>query len=195
MTLILKMLFYKTNNRKLSHFSSTIAAIIPTVAVLKLNHCYFLNVQSILNWSSWIKTIGIVFLTTLIISRNDVKDLPQGKELYAYGIDGMLMEIPQRLMMQSFVWYLLAKFNMSYVLDIGIFINALIWCMSILIQNFIFKIKFDMRVLCDLVASAVFSIGIGYIFGETLFILYPMLAHFSERILSTLVRKKRRAKH
>ena len=137
------------------------------------------------------ETFGVVFVTAWIVSKNDVEHLPQGKELCAYGIDGILMEIPQRLMMQSFVWHLLAEYNRSNALYIGILINALIWCMSILIQNFIFKIRFHVGVLRDLAASAFFSVGIGYMLGKTLFILYPMAAHFLERILSTLLRKKR----
>ena len=192
MTFLLKILFDRINFTKFSRFSGTIAAIIPTIVILNLNHCYFLNLQSIWNWRSWLGTFGVALVTAFLISNNDVKNLPQGKELFVYGMDGVLMEIPQRLMMQSFVWYFLAQFDIRYSLYIGVVINALIWCMSILIQNFIFKIKFNIRVLWELAASAFFSVGIGYILGKTLFILYPMAAHFSERIISTLFRKKRK---
>ena len=119
-----------------------------------------------------------------------METLPSGKELLWYGIDGIFMEIPQRLMMQSFVWYILKQFKIDNAIVFSIFINAMIWCSSIIIQNMIFKIKFEKSTVREIFSSFFFSVGAGYILIKTEFIVFTMIAHLVERIVSTRIRRK-----
>ena len=43
-----------------------------------------------------------VLLSAIVISINQVAEIPRGKELLLYALDGVCMEIPQRMMMQTF---------------------------------------------------------------------------------------------
>lgn len=53
----------------------------------------------------------------------------KGKELLLWGIDGMIMEIPQRLMMQSFVYELLKLLGVLS-LELVIYINKQVLLLS-----------------------------------------------------------------
>ena len=46
-----------------------------------------------------------VLLSAIVISINQVAEIPRGKELLLYALDGVCMEIPQRMMMQTFSGY------------------------------------------------------------------------------------------
>lgn len=174
----------------ISRFKSVIAAVIPTYIILKLNNHYFFNVKSVSDWKAWIEILGVAIITAFIVSKNEVETLPSGKELLWYGIDGIFMEIPQRLMMQSFVWYILKQFKIDNAIVFSIFINAMIWCSSIIIQNMIFKIKFEKSTVREIFSSFFFSVGAGYILIKTEFIVFTMIAHLVERIVSTRIRRK-----
>lgn len=174
----------------ISRFKSVIAAVIPTYIILKLNNHYFFNVKSVSDWKAWIEILGVAIITAFIVFKNEVETLPSGKELLWYGIDGIFMEIPQRLMMQSFVWYILKQFKIDNAIVFSIFINAMIWCSSIIIQNMIFKIKFEKSTVREIFSSFFFSVGAGYILIKTEFIVFTMIAHLVERIVSTRIRRK-----
>lgn len=174
----------------ISRFKSVIAAVIPTYIILKLNNHYFFNVKSVSDWKAWIEILGVAIITAFIVSKNEVETLPSGKELLWYGIDGIFMEIPQRLMMQSFVWCILKQFKIDNAIVFSIFINAMIWCSSIIIQNMIFKIKFEKSTVREIFSSFFFSVGAGYILIKTEFIVFTMIAHLVERIASTWIRRK-----
>lgn len=174
----------------ISRVKSVIAAVIPTYIILKLNNHYFFNVKSVSDWKAWIEILGVAIITAFIVSKNEVETLPSGKELLWYGIDGIFMEIPQRLMMQSFVWCILKQFKIDNAIVFSIFINAMIWCSSIIIQNMIFKIKFEKSTVREIFSSFFFSVGAGYILIKTEFIIFTMIAHLVERIVSTRIRGK-----
>lgn len=174
----------------ISRVKSVIAAVIPTYIILKLNNHYFFNVKSVSDWKAWIEILGVAIITAFIVSKNEVETLPSGKELLWYGIDGIFMEIPQRLMMQSFVWCILKQFKIDNAIVFSIFINAMIWCSSIIIQNIIFKIKFEKSTVREIFSSFFFSVGAGYILIKTEFIVFTMIAHLVERIASTRIRGK-----
>lgn len=187
-TYVLKLVLNGSKYPTLLKFSGALSAFIPTIAILFLNEQYLLNMQKIGDWHWWIASLFSAVIAALIIFQNPIGDLPQGKELIWYGFEGAMMEIPQRLMMQSFVWCILRRFGTEDALYISIPITALIWCISILIQNLIFRVKFSIQTIREILASAFFSISVGYILAETMCLLFPMAAHFSERIISTLLR-------
>ncbi len=187
-TYVFNLISEKSRCPILSRFSGVLSSLIPTITVLFLNEQYFLNVQSLGDWHWWAASLFVSVITAVVVFQNTIENLPRGKELIWYGFDGVLMEIPQRLMMQSFIWYILRKYGMEHALYLSIPITACIWCVSIIIQNLLFKIKFSIQTVREIVASAFFSVGVGYILSETMLILFPMMAHFSERIISTRLR-------
>lgn len=54
-------------------------------------------------------------------------------------LSGIFMEVPQRMVMQSFIYMLMIKNDIN--IGISVPITALIWCASICIQCMIFKLS------------------------------------------------------
>ena len=113
-----------------------------------------------------------------------------GKELLLYALDGVCMEIPQRVMMQTFSGVLFMHWGLDLYLSIPV--TAFVWCISICIQCLICKLKFDRKIVIEIAASFLFSMGVGLLLLKSGFIGLPMAGHFLERILSTIIRKIRR---
>lgn len=65
--------------------------------------------------------------------------------------------------------------------------TAIIWCMCIIVQSFLFRMPLHKDMLFDLLASFVFSLGIGYVYQVTGLIIISMIAHFCERIVSCYI--------
>ena len=99
-------------------------------------------------------------------------------------------EILQRLMMQSFVYGILKLLGVLSLTFYTVIATALIWCLAIGIQTILSKKTFSKDVFIDILASFVFSLGIGYVYQQTGFILISMIAHFFERILSSYALSK-----
>ena len=132
-----------------------------------------------------------VFITIVIITSKKTAKSRKGKDLLLWGIDGVLMEIPQRLMMQSFVYGILKLLGVLSLTFYTVIATALIWCLAIGMQTVLSKKAFGRDVFIDILASFVFSLGIGYVYQQTGFIAISMIAHFSERIVSCYVVSKR----
>ena len=73
-----------------------------------------------------------VLLSAIVISINQVAEIPRGKELLLYALDGVCMEIPQRMMMQTFSGVLFMHWGLDLYLSIPV--TAFVWCISICIQ-------------------------------------------------------------
>ncbi|AGI39901.1 CAAX protease [Thermoclostridium stercorarium subsp. stercorarium DSM 8532] len=101
------------------------------------------------------------------------------------------MEIPQRLMMQSFVYGMLKILGVSWLDLYTVIVTGFIWCLCIVIQTILFKEKFDDDMIYDILASMVFSLGIGYVYQKTGLIIISMIAHFCERVLSCVIFSKK----
>lgn len=177
----------KTKINFLAKYSVLFSALFPTILILKYSTLDLWNVKSVLNWRNWLTVFAIAAITAWIVSRNKVEHLPRGKELFQYALDGIMMEIPQRMMMQSFVYTLLLANGRSVLL--APVITAVIWCISICIQCVIMQQSFDKNMAYELLSSFVFSVGVGYVLMRTEFIGFTMMAHFLERIFSTWIRK------
>lgn len=63
--------------------------------------------------------------------------------------------------------------------------------MGILVQTFMTGRQSDRETKIEVLASFVFSLGIGYVYQGTGFVIINMVAHFSERYLSSFVFNKR----
>lgn len=178
----------RTGVKLLSHLRMAIAAAIPTIIILCVANNAYLNFSSVTDYKSWLMIVAAVVLTSLIASQISVSTLPRGKELLLYGIDGVLMEIPQRLMMQAFLLLLSGALGVSNYWSA--FLTAIVWCISICLQCMINKSKFSASTVLELVSSFIFSLSIGFVFVRTCFIGFTMLAHFCERLLSTILRER-----
>ena len=97
-------------------------------------------------------------------------------------IEAACMEIPQRVMMQTFVCGILSMQKLNTLWSI--FITALIWCAGILVQAFVSKQMNFKHLFLEVVASFVFSMGIGYVFYSSECLVIPMLAHAAERFVT-----------
>ena len=97
-------------------------------------------------------------------------------------IEAACMEIPQRVMMQTFVCGILSMQKLNTLWSI--FITALFWCAGILVQAFVSKQMNFKHLFLEVVASFVFSMGIGYVFYSSECLVIPMLAHAAERFVT-----------
>lgn len=152
----------------------------------------FLPIQIDLHIS--IKLFGIVILTAIIcaiiISNKKQREFKSGTKLLWWGIDGVIMEIPQRLMMQSLIYGIFRFLKISEIDFWTVICTASVWCMAIFAQNIILKQPFDKELLIEMVASFVFSIGVGYVYQKAGIIIITMIGHFCERLISNALLQK-----
>ena len=179
------------NLKWLLHLRTLFASIIPIVIIAVTVGLYPVQVEELNKANIYLVAHLTVLITTAIVSRKKQGVHRKGRELIIYGLDGAFMEIPQRLMMQSFIYGFLKLIGVSVLDHYTVLATALIWCMGIGIQALLKGEHFDKDLFIDLIASFVFSLGIGYVYQRTGLILITMTAHFLERILSGYVGFKR----
>lgn len=140
-------------------------------------------------------SLYIVALATVLITVLIVLQIPRvymgPNKICSSALDGMVMEIAQRLMMQPFVYWLLYHFHIPCPTQCTVLITAIVWCLGILTQQLICKYDLNRAFAVEMLASFVFSIGVGYIFQKSGFILLTMLAHALERILSSVLNNRK----
>lgn len=181
---IIGVLIQKFKILWLSYLNKLLASLIPIFFIASTVGIYPIQIREIQNINVYIIAIVTIVITTAIITRKKSIKHKKGKDMLIWGLDGLLMEIPQRLMMQSFVYGILKLLGVSSLNFYTIIATGLIWCMGIVMQTFLFKKQFDENVIFDILSSLVFSLGIGYVYQQTGLIVISMIAHFCERILS-----------
>lgn len=189
LNIIFNIFAAKMKLKFLERYSVLFSALLPTILILQYSSLDLWKVASVKDWKSWLLVFATVVITAGIVSRNEKKDLPEGRKLFQYAVDGIIMEVPQRMMMQSFLYTLLL--NEGKNVWISSILTAVVWCISICIQCVIMKQRFNRSVVYELLASFVFSTGVGYALLRTEFVGFTMVAHFLERLLSTWVRNAR----
>lgn len=164
----------------LQRMSMVIISIIPTIIIGICFYSHPFHFISIFNWKLWLLAIATVIVTSLIImlKHEPHEDVP----LAPLCIEAACMEIPQRVMMQTFVCGILSMQKLNTLWSI--FITALIWCAGILVQAFVSKQKNFKHLFLEVFASFVFSMGIGYVFYSSECLVIPMLAHAAERFVT-----------
>lgn len=164
----------------LQRMSMVIISIIPTIIIGICFYSHPFHFISIFKWKLWLLAIATVIVTSLVIM---LKHVPHEDEpLAPLYIEAACMEIPQRVMMQTFVCGILSMQKLNTLWSI--FITALIWCASILVQAFVSKQKNFKHLFLEVFASFVFSMGIGYVFYSSECLVIPMLAHATERVVT-----------
>ncbi len=175
----------------LLYLNSVLGSIIPTLFIAATMGLYPIQINGMQNKRVYFAAIVTVVITTAVITRKKSKKCRKGKDLLIWGLDGILMEIPQRLMMQSFVYGILKLLGVSSINFYTIIATALIWCMGIGMQTVLAKKPLDGDLFFDILSSFIFSLGIGYVYQQTGLIVITMMAHFSERVLSSSFLRKR----
>lgn len=164
----------------LQRMSMVIISIVPTI-IVGIRFCshpfYFI---SFFNWKLWLLAIATVIVSSLIIMLKH--ESHEDEPLAPLCIEAVCMEIPQRVMMQTFVCGILSMQELNTLWSI--FITALIWCAGILVQAFVSKQKNFKHLFLDVFASFMFSMGIGYVFYSSECLVIPMLAHATERFVT-----------
>lgn len=166
----------KVKSKILERYSVIAASVIPLVFILKYNRLELWNYHSLADWKNWMILAVTVLLSAIVISINQVAEIPCGKELLLYALDGVCMEIPQRMMMQTFSGVLFMHWGLDLYLSIPV--TAFAWCISICIQCLICKLKFDRKIVIEIAASFLFSMGAGLLLLKSGFIGLPMAGHF-----------------
>ena len=127
---------------------------------------------------------GNAFAACLIKGLSEKKCRTAEKQELAWiYMEAAFVEIAQRLMMQSFVMYLLDTWDCATIWCV--FLNALIWCAGIVVQGLLSKQTMGKNLVLDLSASFVFSIGCGYVFYLSGCIVFSIAAHVTERFVMT----------
>lgn len=193
LNLITGVLIQKLKIRWLSCFSSLFASIIPVFIIASVWGIYPVQISGLHNITVYFVAIATVVITSAIIARKKSTGYKNGKELLLWGLDGLLMEIPQRLMMQSFIYGILSSEGIPSLSLYTVLATALVWCLGILAQALLSKERFNNDLLIDIISSFVFSLGIGYVYQKTGLIVVSMIAHFCERILSCSIFVKERS--
>ena len=174
-------------------FRPLFSGIIPTIVVYLLIGDHPFHFETLLDYRVWIIAAAAVAATCVIMTLGPQKnETYKAAELMEMCVEAACMEIPQRAMMQTFVLWLLEKWDLNPICCI--LINALIWCAGILFQAVVIQKQSAVKKLTiELISSFVFSIGVGYVFYTAGCILLPMAAHASERFLMNYHRKTARS--
>lgn len=148
------------------------------ISPVKISIFNFYGVLSLKN--ILIFTITVV-ITSFIVSfeKSDKHD-----GLVEWFIQGVAMEIPQRLFMQTFFMIVLANMQIKNSNLVAIIMNTIIWIQFIIVQDFMNGKKINKTGLLKILSSVCFSLGVGALYVSTGSIMVTMIAHGAERILS-----------
>lgn len=173
-------------------YTMPLISTIPTAIMLLLvKYNYgFLNFKGFLDVKSWIVMIITVAIVVIVVShtKNDVESSEKGVILH--GLEGCTIELLQRLFMQNFIFILASNFHMNYAAYSSILLNSILWCLCILYKQKKSKtVNSKKDIALEMAASFIFSLGIGYVYFVTGFILMPMIAHFLKIVVLKSVKK------
>ena len=110
---IIGALIQKSKIPWLSYLNKLLASLIPIFFIASTVGIYPIQIGGIRNIRVYIIAIITIVITTAIITRKKSIENKKGKDMLIWGLDGLLMEIPQRLMMQSFVYGILKLLGVS----------------------------------------------------------------------------------
>lgn len=188
MQLWLTHTFLKKGRNRLTYFSPLFAACIPTALIICLSGAYSPKLSALSSGKLWALTAATLLVTCLIKGLSEKKPRAvERQELPWMCMEAAFVEIAQRLMMQSFLMYLLNAWGCATVWCV--FLNALIWCAGIVIQGILAKQTMGKNFALDLMASFVFSVGCGCVFYLSGCIVFSVTAHVAERLIMTKLKR------
>ncbi len=113
------------------HFSPLLASLLPLAAISLYRGYLPLNLHMLFNYQLWAIVVATLIITCLVIRLK--KTCHHNKyKLLGLCMEAASIEIAQRLMMQTFVMLLLDHWKCLTIWCV--LINALIWCLDILVQ-------------------------------------------------------------
>lgn len=177
---------------RLYMFSPLLSALIPTVIIFIVAKTHPIHLNAVTNYKLWLIALLTVFITCLIkklLSRTKL-NTKTNRPIFPACVEAAFMELPQRAMLQTFLCWFLLYTGLNPIE--GVFINACIWGLDIIVQAYIFRQHDFYEVFIDVFASFVFSIGIGYVYYASGFIVMSMFAHALERYIVTNVKCRRK---
>lgn len=180
--MLIRQYIFKKKLDKFEMFSPLLSAFVPAVIICLFFQIYPIHLLTLTDLKLWGVAFVTVGLTSIIILRGKKQREESREPLYKKCVEAALMEVPQRVMMQTFICGLLLFWGEDT--SWCILINAIIWCMDILVQAFIFKHGNYKKIMIEVVASFVFSIGAGYVFWKSVCFVIPMISHAAERYIT-----------
>lgn len=178
--------FVKGKMAGIEMFSPLISAFVPTGIVLATAGKTALHTGLSGNWMVWGITAGITVGSTCLIKirlgHMEQNHRPE-YNLFLKCVEAACMEIPQRVMMQTFLCLLLLWKGLPLMM--GIILNAGVWGLSIIVQAVLLKQHDWYEISIDVLASIVFSLGSGYVYFTSEIIVIPMIMHALERFIVT----------
>lgn len=183
-TLWIRVKFIKNGLEKYIWSTPLLAAIIPIIMISVKIGQFPTNLNFFGNSKIWITALITVIITTTIKLFNSHKNIKiDNEELLEMCANSACMEIAQRMMMQLIIVYMIGRFEGEPFW--GIPITAIIWCMGLVTQALVVREKIDKDLFIDVIASFVFSMGMGTVFYNSGCIFISMLGHAAERFLVT----------
>lgn len=167
----------------LEPLSPLLSAALPTVLVCIAAKTHPFHLSALADGKLWLIAFLTVLLTCLVKRLLCPLQSVPTSGLAAHCLEAACMEFPQRAMMQTFLCWYLARRGADPVW--GIALCGGVWCLSIAVQAAIFLEHGLRALLGDLLASFVFSLGVGLIYFRSECLLLPMLAHALERYIVT----------
>ena len=167
----------------LEPLSPLLSAALPTVLICIAAKTHPFHFSALMDVRLWLLAFMTVLLTCLVKRLLCPLQTAPASGLVSRCLEAACMEFPQRAMMQTFLCWYLARRGAEPVW--GIVLCGSVWCLSIIVQAVILRQHGLRALLGDLLASFVFSLGIGFVFFRSECLLLPMLAHTLERYIVT----------
>lgn len=144
-----------------------------------------LNIAGIFSLKNLIILSATVVITSFIVSF----EKSEKHNLFEWCIQGVAMEIPQRLFMQTFFMIVLRTMGIENADWIAVLMNSVLWIQFIIIQDIMCGQKVNRKAIPKVLSSLVFSLGTGVLYVSSGCIVLTMFAHGAERIMSEKLRE------
>ena len=177
------------NSKQLLMFSPLLSAVVPAVMIWLLMGDHPFHFEKLADHKVWIAAaVTLAAVCTVVLAGPRNRKADTSAELAEICMEAACMEIPQRAMMQTFILWLLLKWNLNPLSCI--LINAFIWCGDIIFQAVVIQKQVSVKkLLFEILSSFLFSLGIGYVFHTARCIILPMALHAAERFITNYRRK------
>lgn len=147
------------------------------------------NFSNLFNYRNLLLLLLAIIPTVIIVFQSD-KHKPINRFTYRDYLEGVYMEIPQRLLSQNLLLITVGNNLIFGLLELHVLLNAILWAQFIIIQELMNKRMPSKETIYEILASVWFSIFVGILYCKTGNILVPMLCHGLERYLKFVVKQR-----
>ena len=171
----LRTFLEEKNLKILTTLAPVISSFIPILIVM--HYLFALDARMLrpIGWSEWVTTFSTLCITVFI--KWETKDYIhyfKKSGLTDLVLEYSLMELPERMMLQSFVMLVLYTYGGDPYW--GIYINAAILAILRITDDILRKRKSMYKIMTNVICGLIFSIGIGYVYFCTGAVLYCVCA-------------------